>query len=706
MTTKPPTTEIGTLAQVNFAGSALPGWQTFIDDRETTPELRWPESVPTFERMRNDSQIDGLITGIVWPIKQFSWRIDPNGARPDIVDALAEDLLLPIVGREADGEPRRKNRFSFPEHLETALDALTYGFYPFEVVGEIDDSGLWRLRKLAPRPPETVQEILVERDGGLKAIKQDIGGTFMGGSEIPVSRLVMYTWGKRGAQWVGRSILRSVYANWLIKDRLLRIDAIKHERNGMGVPVAEAPPGARDRDYDILMSTVTNLKAGETGGAVVPNGAKLGLVGTTGTLPDTIGSVVYHDQAMARRMMQMVAQLGQQGSTGNRALGDTLSGMFDRGLHAIAGWFAETFNAHVIEDWVDWNWQGETRVPRLVFSPYEGESSTEEIIRLIDAGVITMDDDLEDQLRARHGLPARGTARPKADPPTPPANEAVEASRRMPDGRTVRLARVAAPDDAEPYSLPDRALRRRPYVQEVRAAVDWKGLDEFHDGAVDDLVDAFADVRAQQIDELADMIRKAESVSDFIGMRPETDGGDILEKKLLEVLEQGAAGALDEAGRQGGKTKKIDLGDSRAVISERAQVSAKLMAESIGQAAAQRGLSMSGSSASMDEIADDVAKYLSEFSDAYVKDRMTGLVSAATNEGRMAVFGELDGIEMLYSSELLDAATCSACAEIDGTEYTSRVDAAADYPSGGYRDCAGGDRCRGTIIAVYEEDSV
>lgn len=57
-----------------------------------------------------------------------------------------------------------------------------------------------------------------------------------------------------------------------------------------------------------------------------------------------------------------------------------------------------------------------------------------------------------------------------------------------------------------------------------------------------------------------------------------------------------------------------------------------------------------------------------------------------------------------FSSELLDGNTCSSCAAIDGTEYATIEEARKHYPpGGGYVDCLGGNRCRGTICWVYED---
>jgi hypothetical protein len=92
-----------------------------------------------------------------------------------MTEVLAGDLGLP-VGLPAAGDtappigPGTFN-FNFPEHMWEALFALAYGRYYFEQVGEvIPDDGLWHLRRLAPRPPHDIADILTDDDGGLRAI--------------------------------------------------------------------------------------------------------------------------------------------------------------------------------------------------------------------------------------------------------------------------------------------------------------------------------------------------------------------------------------------------------------------------------------------------------------------------------------------------------------------------------------------------------
>jgi len=44
---------------------------------------------------------------------------------------------------------------------------------------------------------------------------------------------------------------------------------------------------------------------------------------------------------------------------------------------------------------------------------------------------------------------------------------------------------------------------------------------------------------------------------------------------------------------------------------------------------------------------------------------------------------------------------------VDGREYGPDISAAErDYPTGGYKECKGGPRCRGTLVAVYAEGEI
>lgn len=79
--------------------------------------------------------------------------------------------------------------------------------------------------------------------------------------------------------------------------------------------------------------------------------------------------------------------------------------------------------------------------------------------------------------------------------------------------------------------------------------------------------------------------------------------------------------------------------------------------------------------------------------------------NAVIGEARMATIENNDRKPAwLWSSELLDGNTCSPCSRIDGTEYATIEEARRHYPPmSGYVDCAGGSRCRGTCVFVWQD---
>lgn len=418
----PPTKEKG------HGGNSILPWMDIVDIYEEVPELAWPLSNVLWERMRRDAQIESIIRALTLPIRRYQWHIDPNGARDEVVQEIADDFGLPIHGTGQTEQPqgRLRNRFNHDDHLRHVFLSLCFGHMFFEQFGIVDEGNdfKFRLRKLAPRMPGTIMKIQVARDGGLIGIVQypsGYGPTAARGdnpSGIPIeaARLVAYVNDREGGNWVGRSVFRAIYKNWLIKDRLLRVDALKHERNGMGVPNIEAPPGATPKQMEDLAAMAQNFMAGEMSGASTPNGAKLRLVGVEGSIPDTIASIRYHDQQMSRIFLEMFMELGTT-STGSRALSTTFIDFFDMAQEAYADWYAGITTAHVIEDIVDWNYGPDEQAPRLGYEKAEDKSlAVADLVSMVNSNLLTVDTELENWARGRYVIPQLDGERPEPPP--------------------------------------------------------------------------------------------------------------------------------------------------------------------------------------------------------------------------------------------------------------------------------------------------
>lgn len=417
------------MAEIGYqADQSVPGWgRLTVDVHEENPELQWPNSINVFDRMRReDPQVKSVLRAVTLPIIRTEWVLDGTGCRPEVIAEVSRNLVLPVKGEPYSAPTRTRGRFSFKEFLRLALLELVYGHSFFEQVYD-QSAGSARLAKLAWRPPRTISDIEVARDGGLVAISQH---GFGAGKpvRIPVDRLVAFVNEREGANWVGESLLRAAYKMWLLKDRILRVQALAAERNGLGLPVFTAPPPPDFEDEDKLkawleaeidhgLNIAKQARAGEAAGASIANGAQLAFVGVTGKIPDLDKPIRYYDEQIARAVLAHFLNLGTE--TGSWALGSTFANFFTDSLNAVAQHIAEVFNQHVIEDLVDLNWGDEEPAPRLVPAAIgEQQQVTAEAIKsLIECGAIEADEALEAFVREKYGLPVKDGSTARVAPP-------------------------------------------------------------------------------------------------------------------------------------------------------------------------------------------------------------------------------------------------------------------------------------------------
>lgn len=713
---------------------AVPGWAAFAGattDSADPPAWQGPNRVVTVNRMRADAQVDSLTNSVAMPVMRMEWRLNPNGARDEVVEHISTDTGIPIKGNN-DPAPRSRRRFKHRDHLEHALLAPWYGHMFFEMVPDTERFDLatdgWRLRKLAPRMPSSIDKIHVAPDGGLAGITQygyrpPVTARRRGLSllqtatpQIPVSSLAAYVWKREGANWLGRSMLRPLYGPWALKDRALRVDALKNERFGMGIPVASTPEGGDPNEAARLAQA---MRASEYGGVGLKPGQTVGVEGIRGTLPDVLASIRYYDESMARAFMAMVVQLGQT-QTGSRALGETFADFFQMLTESVANWYRDTTNEHVIEDLVDWNWGEDEQAPLLEWAYPQGESALaiSDLVSMVDSGIVTMDAETERAVRSQTRLPMlpEGFVRPE--------REVVEATsvtvREGVRKKTPKITVASSPASRLPFEVADSrdvsagkqmigdpvVGHRPPNAFELAAKTDFAEIQERWQDATADLVSTWrSEIQTVQIDSLVDQVRLAWTNGDVPALakiQAPVVGTDLIENSMMEMAEDAVVGAKAEAAAQGVKMGIIDLDEAvKPLVVARAEGTSNLLARGISDSASRVAINLAAEAVSPDEVAAAVREHLEGLTDAYLNDMLGGAMTQAQNTGRRAVMTEKPA--QIYASELLDGATCVNCEGVDEKEYDSLSDAEADYPTGGYKSCLGGPRCRGTLVAVYTE---
>lgn len=766
-----PVGEQGTIAQIGSAPSALSGgrvgWQGFITDAEYVPELRWPQSNRWYERMLHaDSQIEALHNGLMMPLTDYIWAINPNKADPGLVAMLAADLGLPVgLPDDADDEQFEilpgLYRFNFVEHLSEALLAVSYGHYYFEQDGVIESDGTWRLKSLAARPPATLLQIVVDPSGDLVGIRQNIvrHATPVGNSIvmatpplIEAARLTPYIWrGDGRAKWLGRPMLRSMYRHWLIKDTLMRVDAINHERAG-GVPGVETDQTFQG-NTDQLRDLASNFRVGEDSGFALPPGAKMVLQRAGGT--DVVGSIRYHDEAMSKVWQGMVMQLGQS-ETGSRALGSTFAGLQELAQRAVARWFAVSFREKMIRAWWDYNVPAvptgqERPYPTLVFRP---RKSTVVSLPVPEApappaAIVPPGQDVNTGTTSPQAAPAAPVAAGGSDPPTGAAAARPSPLPSMgaddgpvlwtPDAATRRTGRSGVGDggggrredpsagspgvaaaEASPLEpapqpmlsrlrLPNRPTRRQPYPHELRAATDFAALDTQHEAAA---IHAFHIFETEWLPLLKDDVRaKIEALGDnpspakLAALSLDAPDAASLEGVLLDVAKRAADEAGAELAAQSVSAGEAKDATIRALISGQAEAMAQQVADGVRLAATRRAVQLANPAVDVKAaaLADQTVAYLGGLKHAWEAAQLRGATQQAQTAGRFARFQVAESALRYYVSALNDVNTCEPCVGDDGTEFVSIGEAMAFFPSGANPDCDGGPNCRCTVVAVDAE---
>jgi hypothetical protein len=434
--TAAPKTEKG---YVNGLGGWL-SWGVANDHFETNPECLWPNSVFTYNRMgREDARVASVLRALGLPIRRTQWRIDPNGARDEVVQHIALDLGLPVVGEDVTKPtPRTKGRFSWQEHLQQALTYQQYGHAVFEQVYRIDGNGpdaRAHLVKLSPRPQSSLAYWNVARNGGLISVQQWPAGTFTApgtfvlapstmSDSISVNRLVVYVRDPDPGIWTGNSLLRPAFKHWKSKDELMRIEVAAARRHGIGVPKITANENESDDSdrMDELLKLASAYRGGETAGLALTFGEEFDIMSPSGTPMDPRRAIEYHDHQIA--LVALAHFLNLEGQGGSYALASVQADTFVQSVQTVANDIRDVAQAHVIEDIVDVNWGPDEPAPRLVFDEIGSrqDATAAALQMLVNANLLTPDDRLEAFLRTTTGLPG---ADPKTErlpePPAPPS---------------------------------------------------------------------------------------------------------------------------------------------------------------------------------------------------------------------------------------------------------------------------------------------
>ena len=238
-------------------------------------------------------------------------------------------------------------------------------------------------------------------------------------------------------------------------------------------------------------------------------------------------------------------------------------------------------------------------------------------------------------------------------------------------------------------------------------------MDKAWHEAVDATVEAWADIQEAQREQITAAVQAAAEADNLDRLDTLTvDTGDaerLLIARMIAYARDAGEAQQAEAEAQGVDVPEWSLDDealTAAAIRDRlrqiGRTAARVLGVGLVQSAVRQAMRVWGSG-SASQVAAQVDEHLASLSGAAVEEQVGAAMTAAQNEGRMAVLAVAPPATYT-ATEILDSKnTCKPCRNVDGTQYASLEEARKAYPSGGYVNCLGGPRCRGSLVTVWPQ---
>jgi hypothetical protein len=395
-------------------------------NEEFLPNLQGVKGFKVYREMHdNDPVVGAMLYAIDKVITRLEWHVEGEDERTaQFVDECLKDM--------SD---------SWDATLQNILSMLTYGWSFHEIIYKIrrgptgdpkthssysDNRIGWR--KWPVRAQETLQEWMIDDNGGIQGMIQMDPSSGKGLARIPIDKALLFRTTTNRNNPEGYSLLRNAYRPWFYKRRIEEIEAIGIERDLAGLPMAYVPPEylsntASPQQKAVLQAItniVQNVKRNEQEGIVFPaaydeHGNRifdLTLLSASGARQFDTGAVIQrYDQRISMSLLSDFLLLGSD-RVGSFALGTAKVDLWTLAVDSIAKTIAEVVNQFAIPRLLKLNAMRMDKMPRLTYGQVSSVELTEVadyVSKLALAGVIMPDRDLESHLRSLADLPDADT---------------------------------------------------------------------------------------------------------------------------------------------------------------------------------------------------------------------------------------------------------------------------------------------------------
>jgi phage gp29-like protein len=398
----------GTVSRAAFGISGTANILGRISGEDYNPLFEPALGMALFDQMeRSDAQCGAAVDIVRLPILAARYRAIPPDEATTEEKAITDSVNRWIFESGAMID-------TWQDTLRHLLMKVYMGFSFVEKIFTWEESeGIVRFARLAPRLPRSVIRFEPMPDGQLKSIVQrgvEPGTGKYIEPEIPAFYAALVTRNKEGDNFWGRSVLRRAYKHWWYKDEAYRIDGVRLDRYGVGIPVAKIGEGhpVEGDELNEIENTLIALRSHDSAYIIEPAKVDFRIMVPEGKggADGLMESVAHHDSMILRAVLATFMADHSEGLNTNRTA--TLADVFMKALKGEAGEISSCIERELIRPFCDLNFDMTVqRYPGVEITGL-GDLTLEQLKEAIpafaNAKLLTPTDDVESRLRVTLGL--------------------------------------------------------------------------------------------------------------------------------------------------------------------------------------------------------------------------------------------------------------------------------------------------------------
>lgn len=390
---------------------------------------------------RSGSAIRSVLQVVKLPLLAANWNVMAAQIDPDDKDVKGKIDIANYKARFVKRELMERN-VNFMILLKDLLSGLEFGFDVEEKTYELTEfEGQTRIgvAKIDKRKQTTIFNWALQ-DGKTPGVTQFLPDA-TGNVYIPMDKLIVFTHDKEGDNYEGISMLRYVYKDWDIADKLTIVNAIAIEKMAIGVPVIKEEPNQTASPTDITEAKelMRNFRGNEEGFLYLPSTLGVAMLDLkANSTKEVIPTLQYHDRRISQSILAQFMEIGGKSGSGSQALAKDLTSLFMKSEFALANLIISTLQEQFVKQICDFNWANMSEgYPTVTVSNLADDdvvAITTAVAALVTAGALTPEATMEDNLREILGQPklpddikkdyqAFRPAKPAATPPADPIAE-------------------------------------------------------------------------------------------------------------------------------------------------------------------------------------------------------------------------------------------------------------------------------------------